>query len=201
MAATWTREEVQAVLATFSRRLKDKVGPSNSTSVALIDEAYSDALGALGEQLERKTGHMTQAAVEAARRPVAQAAQELSAKEWLPHIFADRHFREAIEACDKLLTVKGHDYTQGHSMKDNDRGRLANFYKNADRLGLSPFKVLSIYMFKHVDAVETYLKKGEVKSEPIEGRVFDVVNYFLLLYKLIQVEQQQPTTGRSTTRE
>lgn len=107
----------------------------------------------------------------------------------IPHIGHDVDFREMIEMCDKALTVKGADYTQGDSLKSR-QGRLKNFYRNSDRLDLSPYKILAVYMFKHIDAVEAYLRRGFVESEPIEGRIMDCINYFLLLYKMIKHERE-----------
>ncbi len=100
----------------------------------------------------------------------------------LHSILSDPDFLECLRACDKVLGVKGHDYTQGGD-------RLKNFDRNAERLGLPSRTVLAIYMLKHFDAIETYLKAGEVKSEPIEGRIVDAINYLLLLYKMIKREQ------------
>lgn len=101
----------------------------------------------------------------------------------LPHIEADIDFREVIQECDRVLTVKGHDYTQG-------QGRLKNFYTNAERLDVPASKVLAVYFFKHIDAIETFLRDGQVKSEPIEGRIVDAINYLLLLAKLVRAEQK-----------
>lgn len=95
------------------------------------------------------------------------------------NILADADFSACVAACDEILGVKGRDYTQGD-------GRLKNFTRNAERLGLSAEQVLAIYLFKHMDAIETYLRKGRVESEPIEGRIYDAINYLLLLYKLVQ---------------
>lgn len=109
----------------------------------------------------------------------------------LPHIEADADFRAVVTECDRLLTVKGHDYTQGAAATANDdHGRLKNFYRNAEKLGLPARKVLAVYLAKHLDAIETFLKNGQVESEPIEGRICDAVNYLLLLAKMVRVEQR-----------
>jgi hypothetical protein len=112
----------------------------------------------------------------------------------LPHIASDDDFREAVLACDKLLTQKGHDYTQGRSQTvGDDRGRLFNFYKNSESLGISPFLVLGVYMNKHLDAINTFIAKGGLKteSEPVETRIYDAINYLLLLAKMVKTEKRQ----------
>lgn len=106
----------------------------------------------------------------------------------VPHIAADRDFRHMICLCDELLTVKGHDYTQG---AEGDYGRLKNFYTSAERLGLEPRQVLAVYMNKHISAIETFLQKGQVESEGIEGRIADAINYLLLLWKMTAYEKRR----------
>jgi NADPH-dependent glutamate synthase beta subunit-like oxidoreductase len=58
-------------------------------------------------------------------------------------------------------------------------------------MGLSPAQALGVYMKKHLDAIFTFIGKGRVESEPIEGRIHDAVNYLLLLNKLIAYEKRQ----------
>jgi hypothetical protein len=107
-----------------------------------------------------------------------------AAHSWLPHVFNDPDFKSAMEQCDKILTVKGADYTQ----KQPDR--LANFKEAALFLGQNKFQVLGVYLYKHLTAVFSFLKHGQVESEPIEGRIFDCINYFLLLYKMVQEQKR-----------
>lgn len=108
----------------------------------------------------------------------------------LPHIARDKDFRRIIELCDNLLTLKGADYEVGNHA-DADRKRLSNFYAEAETLGLTPFQVLGVYMHKHLRAIDNFLAKGKVESEPIEGRITDAVNYMLLLYKLVEYEKRK----------
>ncbi len=104
----------------------------------------------------------------------------------LDAIEADDDLLEAVAACNRILRAKGHDYTQGEA-------RLKNFFRNGQRLQLSAEKVLAVYMFKHLDAIETWLLDGQLRSEPIEGRIFDAINYLLLLFKLLKVRERDET--------
>jgi len=106
----------------------------------------------------------------------------------VPHIANDCDFRRMVCLCDELLTQKGHDYTQGSK---GDRGRLKNFYDASERLGIPARQVLAVYMHKHVSAIETFLQKGEVESEGIEGRIADTINYLLLLWKMVAYEKRR----------
>lgn len=115
----------------------------------------------------------------------------------LSHIAADTDFAACMQACDLLLATKGRDYTQGASDNaDYDIGRLKNFYRNAERLGLRPMQVLAVYLNKHLDAIETFFKSGQLESEPIEGRIQDAINYLLLLYKMVKVEARSKPERR-----
>lgn len=88
---------------------------------------------------------------------------------------ADRHYAAIVEINKK----KGHDYA-------GDEDALANFKKEATDLGLTPAQVWSVYANKHWSAVKTFCKEGQVQSEPIEGRLHDVILYCLLLLALIE---------------
>ena len=110
----------------------------------------------------------------------------------LAHIANDPDFRRLIEECDRVLKSKGHDYTQG---EPGTHARLKNFYEAAAFLGISPLQSLGNYWYKHVTAIFTFLKHGQVESEPIEGRIVDTINYLLLLYKMIQYERLAKVTG------
>lgn len=105
-------------------------------------------------------------------------------QDWLPHMSADPDFRACLEACDKILPTKGHDYTQGK------KDRLANFYEAAAFLGQSPFQVWGTYFYKHLTAIFSFAKHGRVESEPIEGRIHDAINYLLLAYKMVKREKK-----------
>ena len=84
---------------------------------------------------------------------------------------------------DELITLKGFDYTQG------DSDRLHNFKFVAEHTGLTPVQVWSVYWLKHVLAILTFVKHGEVRSESIEGRFLDEANYNLLGLAILKEQQ------------
>ena len=113
-------------------------------------------------------------------------------------------FSKLIHATQKatadLLIRKGAEYA-------SDLDRLDNFKKNAALLGLTPLQVWSVYAFKHVDAVQSYMRKIHDKSlnhagngtlrdnsfsvdnklsEPIDGRFHDIINYMYLGLALLE---------------
>jgi hypothetical protein len=82
---------------------------------------------------------------------------------------------------DRLIITKGHDYTVGNG----DEDRLWNFKTVAGLLGIHPMQALGVYWLKHILAICTYIKTGELKSEAIDGRFLDESNYNLLGRALI----------------
>lgn len=78
--------------------------------------------------------------------------------------------------------AKGHDYA-------GDEDALANFKEAAEHLKdiTDPtFAAWYIYFHKHWSAILTFLKEGDVKSEPIDGRILDANLYLILLLGLIE---------------
>jgi hypothetical protein len=81
-----------------------------------------------------------------------------------------------------LNDTKGHDYA-------GDEDALKNFKYDAKRIKkiAANDPVLAkwyVYFSKHLDAIFTYLEEGDVKSEPIEGRIHDCILYLFLLLGL-----------------
>jgi hypothetical protein len=89
--------------------------------------------------------------------------------------------------------VKGQDYTVG------SEDVLENFKAVAKRTGLSPEKVLAIYLMKHQDAIANYIRTGgQSESEPIEMRIVDNINYLCLLWGLINENTERKSKGTQT---
>lgn len=76
-----------------------------------------------------------------------------------------------------LNETKGHDYA-------GDEDALSNFKVMAQTLDVSPEAIWAVYAAKHWSAVMTFCKEGDVKSEPIEGRLLDIILYCFLLLGL-----------------
>jgi hypothetical protein len=78
-----------------------------------------------------------------------------------------------------VLQAKGTDY----SSKED---RLSNFKKLAEDLGVSPMVIWSVYFKKHIDAILSFSKNGQVESEPIRERFVDARNYLDLGLALVE---------------
>lgn len=93
----------------------------------------------------------------------------------------DAHYEEIA----KINDAKGQDYA-------GSEDALANFKEAAKRLGLEPEQVWAVYADKHWSAVMSYCKHGQVESEPIEGRLHDVILYCFLLLGLVEEKKGSP---------
>lgn len=87
----------------------------------------------------------------------------------------DREHQKIVE----INRSKGHDYA-------GDDDALSNFKSAAARIGLTTEQIWSVYADKHWCAVMTFCKDGRVESEPIEGRLHDIILYCYLLLGLIE---------------
>jgi hypothetical protein len=118
----------------------------------------------------------------------------VSNKMRLPAMEKDPDFQAILRACDRLLATKGNDY-KGAPTGDADRDRLGNFYRAAEKHGTSPFLVLAVYLGKHLEAIDAFVRNGQAESEPIDGRIQDVINYLLLLGKMVRHERRVRERG------
>lgn len=75
--------------------------------------------------------------------------------------------------------TKGRDYA-------SEQDALDNFKRHGASLGLRSEQIWAVYASKHWDAVLTFCRLGNVHSEPIEGRLHDVILYCFLLLALIE---------------
>lgn len=105
------------------------------------------------------------------------------------------------EQTSDLLIRKGAEYA-------SDADRLANFKNNAERLGMTPLQVWSVYAGKHIDGIQSYMKKihgvgasemsinlqviDDKLSEPIEGRFHDLINYCYLGLAILHEIKNSP---------
>lgn len=102
---------------------------------------------------------------------------------------------ETFQTARQLLVVKGGEYAGSDD-------RLANFKRGAGLTGATPLQVALIYLSKHYDAVSTFVKDDAAgisrpRSESIEGRLDDLLNYCILLKGLIR-EQAESGTAKMT---
>lgn len=84
----------------------------------------------------------------------------------------------------ELNKTKGKDYA-------GDEDALSNFKDAAEQLGVAPEQVWAVYAHKHWSAIVSYCARGQVESEPIEGRIKDLILYGFLLLGLVHDREHQ----------
>lgn len=95
----------------------------------------------------------------------------------------EQYFSQFTGQASHLLVGKGQEYAGADD-------RLANFKRGAKLAGIAPLTVLFVYLSKHYDALASYVRDPEkLVSEPIEGRLHDLVNYCILAGALIYEER------------
>ena len=92
-----------------------------------------------------------------------------------------------IEDTFKLSDSKRIEYTEGNH---NDNV-LWNFDSISSNLGIAPIEVLSVYLSKHISSLFSYFKTRKTYSEPIEGRVQDIINYLILMVAMIKRDKKK----------
>lgn len=100
------------------------------------------------------------------------------------HSDYDALVQETIEEIKKLSTLKGGEYA-------GDEDRLANFRRNADRIGLNMESIWHTYCAKHWDAVETYIRdlntgRTRERMESLESRANDIIVYMILFKAILR---------------
>lgn len=82
-----------------------------------------------------------------------------------------------------MKDTKGKEYA-------NSTSRFANFDRLAERLGVSNLIVGWVYITKHLDSIESFIKTGRTFStEPIEGRLVDAITYLTLIAGMIREKE------------
>ncbi len=80
--------------------------------------------------------------------------------------------------------ILGLSKTKGVEYANSDEDANMNFKRIGEQVGIDPRQVLWIYASKHYDAISSYLRTGEIHSEPIDGRIHDLILYLFILLSL-----------------
>lgn len=101
-----------------------------------------------------------------------------------------QYVQKFLEECLDTMQKKGDAYA------GKDQDRFANFNKLAAKLDMSREKILMVYMQKHLDAIESFIRGEYADPEPISGRVKDVINYLLILAGMIKENTDASMAGQ-----
>ena len=98
-------------------------------------------------------------------------------------------FKEVIN----LRKTKGEDYTKGTGNAWWNFETVA-----AQKKDMKPEDVWFVYFFKHYSSLLSYLEGIYKNSEPIEGRIDDMIVYLLLLKSKIINDKNNTDINRKT---
>lgn len=109
-------------------------------------------------------------------------------------------FNECLETLDK----KGTEYQNNPLNAEIDVFR--NFKRTGEELGIDKMTVLFIFMKKHWDSISGYVKNKQAGitpslTEPINGRIMDLINYLLILNSMIKENNVEEIEKRAKERE
>lgn len=91
--------------------------------------------------------------------------------------------KEMLPQCFAIMKSKGEAYS-------GTEDKLGNFKRVGKFLNLTPEQVWAVYFHKHLDALSAFLR-GEYKdSEPIKGRIQDLINYLFLLSGILKEQEK-----------
>ena len=67
---------------------------------------------------------------------------------------------------------------------------FANFHRIAEDMSIDRKKVLMVYMLKHIDGINSFIKGHESQREDVTGRITDCIVYLVLLWGMVQEERE-----------
>lgn len=68
---------------------------------------------------------------------------------------------------------------------NSDVNCFGNFDRLSATLGISPEQVLLVYLTKHMDGINSYVKGHKSQRESVKGRIVDAIVYLNLLYGMV----------------
>ena len=95
----------------------------------------------------------------------------------------DIYQADLLKQVIEMRNTKGKEYA-------NSTSRFANFDRLSERLGLSNTHIAWVYITKHLDSIESYIRTGGAFStESIQGRIVDAITYLTLIGGMIKEKE------------
>lgn len=125
--------------------------------------------------------------VEGVAYEAGKARNKAALESYLTGYLGDDFFARKYADCIDLIRAKNSDYTEGKGAKD----RIAHFRAAAKDLELPMMKIWQVFVRKHWSTIQKFANGGHLESEPIDGRIDDVINYMVLLAAIIEDEKKE----------
>lgn len=103
-----------------------------------------------------------------------------------PDVFSKMVNDEIIPRLMKIQHTKGMSYS-GNEDKLGNFKRIAKKVEPMIRAGTDPIAIVwYVYFSKHLDSLDSFLRREYKDSESIEGRIDDLINYLMLLHGILR---------------
>lgn len=116
----------------------------------------------------------------------AEAVTEELALSVMTAYLGDAVFARRFLDCMNIIRAKNADYSQGEDKRD----RIAAFRRIARDIEITMKQAWAVFAQKHWGAIMKFVKDGQVESEPIGGRINDMINYCVLLGAIVDEEHE-----------
>lgn len=189
---TWSRKvprfEPESLPDPFEGPLQgsDYDGPYDETSADFLEEIEAERAACsptFPSMVEKATQVRQDARLEAYRVRDEPTKNDLQA--YLEQYMGDEVFAARFTDCIDMLRSKNKDYSQGEQKGD----RIAAFRRIARDVDITMKQAWAVFCQKHWGAVMKFVKEGTVESEPIDGRINDIINYMVLFGAIVDDER------------
>ena len=89
------------------------------------------------------------------------------------------------KVCMPILETKGEDYAGGE-----DADVFDTFKATAEEYDITKYQVWGVQFRKQLSAINTYIRTGKVKSESINFRIADAINYLFILKNMLAEDKK-----------
>lgn len=114
-------------------------------------------------------------------RQTGSTASPVELLEFLTGYLGDHVFAKRFADCISMIRAKNADYSQGEHRGD----RIAAFRRISHDIDVPMVKAWAVFCQKHWGAIMRFVKDGITESEPIDGRINDIINYMVLLGAIV----------------
>ena len=97
---------------------------------------------------------------------------------------------------EKIIAIRDEGQKE-YAHDDNDV--FANFNRVGNLLEEDRKKVLMTYMLKHVDGIAAFVKGHKSQREDVRGRITDCIVYLMLLWGMIDEEENDSTINKQSS--
>ena len=98
-----------------------------------------------------------------------------------------------LKTIDRVMDIVKQTHIQGQKEYAHDTENVfANFERVALSLDISKEKALMVYLMKHMDGINAYIKGHKSQREDVTGRIKDAIVYLCLLWGMVDDDKVQP---------